>query len=98
MGEYETHETTKQEVISEKQTEIKIKVKAEDGTTEEYVLIIEKMEDNTSLEKVEINGQRAEYIESKNRYEIKLDDEILNVEATAEDKLASVQFINVDKW
>ncbi len=97
-GEYETHETTKQETIIGNQTEIKIRIKAEDGTTEEYTLIIEKAGNNTRLEKVEINGQQAKYIESKNRYEIKLDDEMLNITATAEDKLATVQYINIDKW
>lgn len=93
IGEYETHETTRQETILGNETEIKIRVKGEDGTTEEYTLIIEKTGSNTRLEKVEINGQQAKYIESKNRYEIKLDEEILNIIATAEDKKANVAFV-----
>ncbi len=89
-GGYELHETQKQIDITAKQTEVKIVVKSEEGETQEYILVIEGLPDDTTIAEVKVNGELAKYIEGKNRYEIRLDAEEFKVEVTLSDLLASM--------
>ena len=50
------YETEKEINITAKQTEVKIKVKAEDGSTKTHKLIIEGLPDDTTIKEVIING------------------------------------------
>ena len=88
--EYALYEITKQVDITAKQTEAAIKVKAEDGTIQEYKLIIEGLPDDTNIQKVTVNGKEATYVEEKSRYEIRSEDTQFNVEVTLSDMLASM--------
>lgn len=88
---YALYEITKQVDIISKQTESIIKVKSEDGTVKTYKLIIEGLPDDATIEKVEVNGKLATYIEGKNRYEIRSKDTEFNVEVTLNDILASME-------
>ena len=89
-SQYVIKEVTKQVDITSKQTTAKIKVRAEDGTIKEYILIIEGLPDDTTIEKVTVNGIDATYIEGKNRYEIRSNANSFNIEVTLTDLLASM--------
>ncbi len=88
---YDLYETEKEANIIAKQTEVKIKVKAEDGSTKTHKLIIEGLPDDTTIKEVIINGNEAKYIEGKNRYEIKDSSDSFKVEVTLNDILASME-------
>ena len=87
---YTLHEISTQINIVSKQTEVTIKVKSEDGQIKDYKLIIESLPDDATIATVVVNGEVAKYIEGKNRYEIRLDDEEFKVEVTLNDLLASM--------
>ncbi len=89
-SEYALYEISKQVNITQKETEVKIKVKAEDGTTEVHTLIIEGLSDDVTIQKVVVNGKEATYIEGKNRYEIRDSSDEYEVEVTLNEKLASL--------
>lgn len=94
---FELYETTKQVDITAKQTEVNIKVKAEDGSIKNYALVIEGLPDDATIEKVEVNGVLATYIEGKNRYEIRSHDTEFNVEVTLSDLLATMELGSNEK-
>lgn len=87
---YELYEKEKTTKITSKQTESIIKVKAENGNIETYTLIIEGLPDDTSIKQVVINGEKATYIDGKNRYEIRSSDTSYNIEVTLNDILATL--------
>lgn len=88
--EYNLYENETEVNIIKKETKVKIKVKAEDGSEKEYMLIIEGLSDNTNIAKVVVNGKEATYIEGKNRYEIRSHEDNYEIEVTLEDILASM--------
>ncbi len=89
-GDYEIHETERQVDITAKQTEIIIKVKAEDGQTKDYILVIEGLPDDATIKEVTVNGEKANYIEGKNRYEIRLNNATYEIQVTLNDLLATM--------
>ncbi|MCI8397651.1 MAG: hypothetical protein HFJ52_08670 [Clostridia bacterium] len=88
---YELYEKEKTTNITAKQTEVTIKVKAENGNIETYTLIIEGLPDDTTIKEVVINGEKATYIEGKNRYEIRSADTSYDIEVTLNDILATLK-------
>lgn len=88
---YALHEIEKQEIIASKQTEVPIKVKAEDGTIKDYMLVIEGLPDDTTILKVVVDGEQAKYIEGENRYEIRSNNTEYEIEVTLNDLLASME-------
>jgi len=88
---YALYEISKQVDINAKQTEVPIRVKAEDGTIKEHTLVIEGLPDDTSIKEVVVNGEKATYIEGKNRYEIRSDAATFDIEVTLNDLLASMK-------
>ncbi len=89
-GNYEIKEISEEVNITAKETEVKIKVKAEDGTTKIYTLIIEGLSDDVSIKEVLVNGKEAKYIEGKNRYEIRDSSNEFEVQVTLNEMLASL--------
>jgi hypothetical protein len=88
---YELYETEKNVAITAKEVEIPIKVKAEDGSTKTYKLIIEGLPDDTTIKEVIVNGKNATYIEGKNRYEIKDGSDNFDIDVTLNDLLATLE-------
>ncbi|MBO5478752.1 MAG: cadherin-like beta sandwich domain-containing protein [Clostridia bacterium] len=88
---YESKTTTKEVMITAKKTTETIRVKAEDGTIKQYHLIIEGLPDDTNISKVTVNGKEAKYIEGKNRYEIRSEQQTFQIEVTLSDLLASLE-------
>lgn len=89
-AEYKLYISEENVNIIKKQTEVKIKVKAEDGSEEEHILIIESLPDDTNIQKVVINGEEALYIDGENRYEIRSKEDVFDIEVTLNDPLASM--------
>ena len=87
---YYLYETTESVDITAKQTEVLIKVKSEDGTIKDHILVIEGLPDDATIKTVVVNGKQATYIEGKNRYEIRSKDTEFEVEVTLNDLLASM--------
>lgn len=88
--EYDINITTKEVTIDAKETTRNIYVKAEDGTVQKYKLVISGLPDDTTLQKVTVNGIEAKYIEGQNKYEIRSESTEFNIEAIATDSLAKV--------
>lgn len=88
---YELYETEKVVAINTKQVEVPIKVKAENGDINTYKLIIEGLPDDTSIKEVIVNGNKATYIEGKNRYEIREAGDTFKIDVTLNDLLASME-------
>jgi len=87
---YELHTTTKEVTIDSKDTTAYVYVQAEDGTTKKYTIVISGLPDDSTLQKVTVNGEVAKYIEGQNKYEIRSDSTEFNIEAIATDSLAKV--------
>lgn len=87
---YEIQETTKNRIIDAKETIISIYVKAEDGTVQKYTLLVSGLPEDSTLKQVIVNGEEAKYIEGKNTYQIRLSEEVYEVQAIATDNLAKV--------
>lgn len=90
-GDYALYQTTKLVDITAREMEVPIKVRAEDGSLKEYILVIEGLPDDTTIRNVTVNGKTAKYIEGQNRYEVRCDDASLNVEVVLNDLLASME-------
>lgn len=88
---YELYEKEKTVNITSKKTEVSVKVKAENGNIKEYVLVIEGLPDDTSIKEVVVNGEKATYIEGKNRYEIRSNLSTYNIQVTLNDILATLK-------
>ena len=88
---YELYEKEKTVNITSKKTEVSVKVKAENGNIEEYILVIEGLPDDTSIKEVVVNGEKATYIEGKNRYEIRSNLSTYNIQVTLNDILATLK-------
>ena len=69
--------------LSSSVTEIPIKVKSEAGTIKTYYLIIHTISDDTGIESVTVNGEQATWNSTNNRYEIKVDRDLLGYEVIA---------------
>ncbi|MDE5831040.1 MAG: hypothetical protein K2H53_05400 [Clostridia bacterium] len=87
-GNYELYEVSKDITIVPGNTTVKIKVKAEDGTTKTHTLIIEGLPDDATIKQVTVNGIDAKYIEGQNRYEAKADTNSFEIDVTLNDSLA----------
>ncbi|MBQ8043224.1 MAG: hypothetical protein IJ272_03625, partial [Clostridia bacterium] len=57
----------------------------------------EGLPDDTNIEKVVVNGEVATFVQSLNRYEIRLDATEFNIEVTLSDLLASMVLGNNEK-
>ena len=88
---YALYEISKQVDITAKQTEVSIRVKAEDGTIKEHTLVIEGLPDDTTIKEVVVNGEKATYIEGKRRYEARSQADTFNIDVTLNDLLASME-------
>lgn len=88
---YALYEISKQVDITAKQTEVAIRVKAEDGSIKEHTLIIEGLPDDTTIKEVVVNGEKATYIEGKRRYEIRSQADTFDIDVTLNDLLASME-------
>ena len=87
---YSLHHNRNEITICERETEVKIKVRAQDGTLKEYLLLIQGLPDNVNIKTVSVNGKEAVFNEIKERYEIRTNETEFNVEITLEDILASM--------
>ena len=90
-SEYVLHETNSEIQINKIKTEVRIKVKAEDGTEKEYLLIIDGLPDDVNIEKVIVNEREATYNYEKSRYEVRCKEDEYNIEVILVDKLASLR-------
>ena len=81
-----------------KEITVKINVKAEDGTTKTYDLIIHSVPDNTKLTEVSVNGVKATLQPYSNKYVVRVPSNLSTyaVTAKAEDSLATVKIDNFD--
>jgi len=89
-NEYNLNTLIKDVSIDSRINNLELFVKAEDGTTENYELVIETLSDNTNIKNVTVNGMIPEYREGQNIYEIKIDDENYNLYIELEDSLAKL--------
>ena len=69
--------------ISSSVTDVEIKVTSEAGKSKNYLVTIYTISDDTSLESVTVNGDTATWNRTNNRYEIKVDRDLLGYEVTA---------------
>lgn len=90
-SEFVLHEANKEIRINKIKTDVKIKVKAEDGTEKEYLLIIDGLPDDVNIEKVIVNEKQAVYNYEKGRYEVRCKEDEYNIEVTLVDRLASLK-------
>ena len=64
-------------------TDVEVKITSEAGTQKTYTITIYTISDDTTLETITVNGAQAVWNKSKNRYEIKVDSELLGYEVIA---------------
>ena len=95
---YELQTITKQIAMDAKEITVKINVKAEDGTTKTYDLIIHSVPDNTKLTEITVNGVTAVLQPYSNKYVVRVPSNLTTyaVTAKAEDSLAMVKIDNFD--
>ena len=82
IGEEEpqTQTATADIEITSSITEVEIKVISEAGTEKTYTITIYTISDDTTLESVKVNGLDAVWNRTRNRYEIKVDRDLLGYE------------------
>jgi len=94
ISDYQLKNCTSNVIIDSKTTKVDIMVKAEDGSTKTYELIIESLEDNANILKVEVNGVQANYRDGENIYETRSQETIYSVHVELEDPMAKIQLGN----
>lgn len=88
---YALYETEKEIDITAHETTVKIRVKAEDGTIKDYLLIIEGLPDDVNIKEVTVNTNKAEYNYNTGRYEVKCKEDTYDVEVILNDSLATLK-------
>lgn len=88
---YVLYETQKQIDIMSNETKVKIRVKAEDGSIEDYTLIIQGLPDDVNIKEVNVNNKKATYNFETSRYEVRCKEDEFDVEVILNDSLATLK-------